>query len=109
RQRHPRVTLEARVIRYDAAHDQPQHWRTVNISEGGMFVRGGPILSPGTELDVGLWLPSANEDRPRSFGDEPLADIEVVSRARVVWNNDPANPESRPDLPAGMGLEIISI
>ncbi|MFC1609473.1 protein kinase [Myxococcota bacterium] len=87
-----RVPLSVRVVRHDGG--APGGWTSVNMSEGGMFVTGSPILSPGTQLTVGVSLPVDQAD-----------DTELVTGGRVVWTNDPNNPSS-PRLPAGMGIQF---
>ena len=94
KQKHRRVPFSARVVRCDGSAE----WSSVNMSAGGMFVTGSPLLTPGTEIEVGVWLP---DDR---------ADREIVARARVVWINDPAADFGRrPDVPAGMGMELFDL
>ncbi len=86
-----RLPVVARVRRHDGI---PSVWNSVNLSEGGMYVRGTPVLSAGDELDVGLWLPN------------PKGGIELVCKAQVAWTND---EKHRPclSLPLGMGMRFV--
>ena len=93
-QLHPRFPVQARVVRYDG---QPAYWQSVNLSEGGAYISGATLFRPGTELDLGMWLPA-----------EPEA-VEITGRAQVVWTNDRKTTGSVPHLPAGMGLKFLAL
>jgi len=90
-QKHRRVAYEARVLRYDGGAGE---WSSLNMSAGGMFVTGSPLLAPGSEIEVGVWLPDGQE---------------LVARACVVWINDPATNDLREHVPAGMGMELVDL
>ncbi|MEZ4271593.1 MAG: protein kinase [Myxococcota bacterium] len=96
RQKNDRIPAEIRVTRYDG---KPTYWQSVNLSPGGGFVQGSPILTRGTELEVGLWLPNVNN---------PQNDHEIITRARVAWTNDSLNPRAE-SLPPGMGLQFLDL
>ncbi|MFC1610754.1 protein kinase [Myxococcota bacterium] len=93
RQKHRRYPLAVRLLRYD--NSSPTDWQSVNLSEGGSYVKGKPLLARNTELEVGLWLPGGDDDR------------EIVTSARVAWTNGISGPA--PSLPAGMGLQFLSM
>ncbi len=88
-----RLPVVTRVRRLDGERAE---WQSVNISEGGMFLSGTPVLPTGTLFSLAFNLPGAtNDDRERSL------------RARVVWLNNPGDPKSDPRLPAGMGVAFV--
>jgi tRNA A-37 threonylcarbamoyl transferase component Bud32 len=87
-QKHRRFEVGVTVTRYDGNAGQ---WRSRNISEGGVFIEGRPLLAPRTEMEIALWLPNRSE---------------IVGTAKVVWTNDPARSDARAGMPAGMGLEF---
>ncbi|PLX95688.1 MAG: hypothetical protein C0619_01055 [Desulfuromonas sp.] len=65
---------------------------TVNLSEGGVFIATGAILTVETLLNVEFQLPGRNEA--------------IKSAARVIWVNHP-DWMRRPKLPVGMGVEFV--
>ncbi len=69
-------------------------WKSLNLSEGGMFLNGAPVLAPGTPLRL-RWSVVNGSGR-----------FEMAATACVVWANDPESPKSDPRLPAGMGVEF---
>src|SRR5689334_6829440 len=86
RQKSRRYPLVINVARYDG---QRGHWRSMNVSEGGCFVVGEPLLDPSEELEIGLWLANGQD--------------ELITRARVAWVNTQDKPRAK-NLPVGMGL-----
>ncbi len=92
--RPPRVPLSARVMRYDGG---PAAWNAINLSEGGLFVAGTPVLPPRTKVELGLWLPGGD------------ADIEIVAGCEVVWTNERSRSVVGRELPAGMGLRFLRL
>jgi serine/threonine-protein kinase len=91
---HRRFRISVRVTRYGDVIDE---WRTVNLSEGGMFVEAVTSARPGTILDVGIYL------------DRPGEHAEVVTDAEVVWRNSPDDAGYEPDLPPGLGLRFVDL
>jgi len=89
-----RVTTAVGVTHYGERTNQ---WRSVNLSEGGLFVETVEKISTGTWVELGFRL------------GEDLGSREIVSSAEVVWNNDPARPDSDPNLPAGIGLRFVDL
>ncbi len=67
---------------------------TVNLSTGGIFLKTRTIYPVETMLCLGFTLPG--EDTP------------ITCRARVAWINGP-EPRVNPLLPAGMGLQFLSL
>src|SRR5262249_23768971 len=74
-----------RVIRRDGGGA----WQSIDLSEGGCFISGGPLLERGEQLELTFMI-----------GAE-----EFNARAQVAWIN--ANLSRR--LPPGMGLQFIEI
>lgn len=91
---HRRFQIAVRVTRYGNVIDE---WRTVNLSEGGMFVGAVTAALPGTTLDIGICL------------DRPGEHAEVVADAEVVWRNNPDDGGYDPELPNGLGLRFVDL
>ncbi|MDT8421044.1 MAG: response regulator [Desulfuromonadales bacterium] len=67
---------------------------SVNLSEGGLFIATGAILTVGTLLNVEFQLTGRTGP--------------IQSVARVVWVNHP-DWIRRPKLPVGMGVEFLDL
>ncbi|MEZ4272802.1 MAG: tetratricopeptide repeat protein, partial [Myxococcota bacterium] len=77
--------------------DGPQVvWRSLNLSEGGLFVTAPQTLPEGTCFDIGLQLPNAADGQP------------IVGTAKVVWRND-NDDTSKGQFPRGMALQFIGL
>jgi len=92
KQMYRRLRLITRVSQYGG---QTNYWRAINVSEGGIFVKAAPTLSPGTQTEIGFHLPQTKD--------------EIRCLARVVWRNDANDPEFDPNKPFGMGLEFVDL
>jgi serine/threonine-protein kinase len=88
-----RYPVSAAVVRHDGGAGE---WQSVDLSLGGAFLAGGPVLECGTELHLGFSLPSIGED------------TEIVARARVRWCNALSQPK-KSSYPAGMGVEFVAM
>ncbi len=83
-----RVTLDAPV---HIVHPREHHWGVVrNLSRGGLYVEAGTPMAPSTEVSLEFELPDD--------------DLPLAPTARVVWRR-----EGRPNQPAGMGLQFLSL
>src|SRR4051812_28162286 len=82
-----RTPIAVDVARWDGAG----RWRSIDFSEGGCFVSGGPLLDRNERVRVGFTIGAKD----------------VVVQARVAWIN-PEGERSR-RLPAGMGLQFIEL
>ncbi len=91
--REPRVAtrLETRLA-YGSVDDFTEGW-ALNLSRGGMFVRGREVLPPGTEVAF----------------DVALASGELVIRGRglVRWTAPPSPREEPPH--GGMGIQFAEL
>ncbi|HKJ04155.1 MAG TPA: TIGR02266 family protein [Geopsychrobacteraceae bacterium] len=67
---------------------------TVNISEGGLFIATGAILTVDTLLTLEFQIP---EQKKRIF-----------CQGRVAWVNHP-DWLKKPELPVGMGVEFVDV
>jgi len=74
---------------------RPLRFSAVNLSEGGVFVTGGQLFRPGTELSLEVALPELP--------------TRITSRARVVWTNVLGEEDHVASLPEGMGLEFATL
>ncbi len=92
KQKYRRYPLITRVTQHDG---QTTYWRSVNISEGGIFVQAAPSLPVGTETEIGFFLPTSP--------------IEVVTRARVMWTNTQGEADYDASKPYGMGLMFLDL
>lgn len=66
----------------------------VNVSSGGIYIETDNFLPVGTTLFVEFMLPAS--------------DMQIISRAKVAWTNEPGNLKSLV-LPPGMGLQFIDL
>lgn len=87
-----RLALMTRVTQHSGL---TTYWRSENVSEGGIFVRAAPTLPPGSEIEIGFFLPTI--------------DTEVRCHARVTWRNDANTPDFDPHRPYGMGMEFMDL
>ncbi len=90
----PRWTVRAPVA---ASGLRGRHeWQAVNISVGGMFIAGEPLLPPGSLIDFDVLLPAANGPP-----------VELTGKLEVVWTRlEDAADELRP---AGMGVRFVDL
>ncbi|OGQ81683.1 MAG: hypothetical protein A2289_03275 [Deltaproteobacteria bacterium RIFOXYA12_FULL_58_15] len=91
--KHTRWSVFATVV---PSFQQPCHWTATNISGGGIFVTGTPIVKAGKLLQLEIVLPGA-------FGPS----LEIPCVAQVVWFRLPG--EVAPGRPAGMGMRFAKM
>jgi len=90
--RYPRV-LASLPVYYGAKGEKFSNYSS-NFSAGGLFIRTIDPLLPGQALDLNFNVPDLNMD--------------VVVKARVVWNNEYEDSRLKSSLP-GMGVEFIDL
>jgi len=91
--RHPRLPLALRVR---SLEQQRTVWTTVDLSEGGLFVKGPPLFTPGTRHTLQIGLPATGSPVP------------LVCQAQVAWTNGPG-PRQKTSYPCGMGLHFVTL
>ncbi|MEE8408580.1 MAG: protein kinase, partial [Myxococcota bacterium] len=87
-----RVPFEADVTQYG---DTDVIWKAANLSDGGMFLTGNPLLAVGTDVELGFKVPG-----------NPL---EILCDGTVQWKNHPDLPGHDPKMPIGIGVEFVDI
>lgn len=90
---HPRFDFQLKVS-FGLQPEKPLENFTVNVSEGGLFIATGAILTVGTELNLEFHLPLQGEC--------------IACTGRVAWVNHP-DWLKKPKLPVGMGIEFVDI
>jgi len=71
-------------------------WTSVDINEGGLYVKGAMLYPHNSVHDLQLNLPAR------------AGEIELLCRARVAWTNGPES-RTKPELPVGMGLQFLDL
>lgn len=90
---HPRFDLQL-MVSFGLQPKKSLENFSVNLSEGGLFIATGAILTVGTELNLEFHLPTQGEC--------------IASAGRVAWVNHP-DWLKKPKLPVGMGIEFVDI
>lgn len=89
----PRVPTRL-IVRYGVDSKNLFHAFSVNLSSGGIFIETEEPYAPDQELFLEFNLPNAAKP--------------IVCKAFVAWINDPQQPV-HPGMPAGMGLQFLSL
>ena len=89
----PRVPTRL-IVRYGLDVKNLFHAFSVNLSSGGIFIETQEPCEPDQELFLEFNLPNAANP--------------IVCKAFVAWVNAPVNPV-HPGMPAGMGLQFLSL
>lgn len=93
RRLHRRVTVALRVTPYGLG---PTSWCSWCLSEGGIAVKGAPVLSQGTQVGMGIWLPTKT------------GSLEIPAVGEVVWAHEPTDQWSSYDA-GSMGFKFIGL
>lgn len=89
----PRVPTRL-IVRFGLDPKNLFHAFSVNLSSGGIFVETEDPYEPDQELFLELNLPNTSQP--------------IVCKAFVAWINAPQQPV-HPGMPAGMGLQFLSL
>lgn len=90
---HPRIEASL-IINFGLQPTKFVENFSVNISEGGVFIATGAILTVGTQLDLEFELPGSG--------------VKISCAGRVAWVNHP-DWIKMPTLPVGMGIEFTDV